>query len=856
MSSINNIRTLSFCLETAKKEINFNYYTLRIPHRWQEMIWGLTDAASKAGSNRQPSARALNQLLTGLFPQLISVEFPKVENVWLYSREAINPNHLQMVFSTWLREEYGRLKIQFPTEINNEIFGINLDWQYECKNLIAGTSNKWNTADTVPESFSLLPDLLGECISEPGFTIDFKSSSLSFRRAPNQTGKGGSELISWTPETFKNHAYSVYLRFTLQTIPFQSFPVVHLDMGIRRWVSLDDVKIPGGKHSVYLLTEFPGSQVTTNSRRFQIASIKWEKTDGGFKLAWNNLLPELFNRIYPNQTLPTPEELNHKPLSYIDKPGLNAVMTFQNKMHAWQHKVSTGLTPRDRRTLCEQIAPKLYDSFNLIHTEAPERVSGLRIQNTKNVFFASKPSNKIEEKENNINRRKAIAQTAGANLRLEIWYLSETVRNALFKSLAQTLGFDAPQNFDLLEVHHFNSEELSVQIQFYELGDLANNLDCVNSTDKEKNNAIRRRADEVAKNIAPSGGISDTGTKSLVGAFIELPGAESFESHNDPKVALRAGFARTSRFTQFITPAEEGLEHRTKMAALDLLRQFGVQSGTPVYNQKLFPRTIDYAAFWLYKPHEESQNFVPMFLHMSGETGQVNATAFGFGKFLSYPEFLLNLGVPNQMKTLGYKDKWQIPGILKDWLKQICTGPDLLMMVSAQNARTGWSWLTNPQMAIDHVSFEKNQEIDISDWKDLRIIRVRESTQSETPEIYAVKEKQNGELQNDDVSFTQGLFKLSERVYYSVGSKPKQRMKLRRMASKAEDPDLQAWNPRVIELTAACLQQGDDPRFWAMLAHRLRDSAVQFDEPLSLPLPLNLLKTATKYAEIGTLSSV
>ena len=68
MSSINNIRTLSFCLETAKKEINFNYYTLRIPHRWQEMIWGLKDAASKAGNIRQPSAPVLNQLLTALFP--------------------------------------------------------------------------------------------------------------------------------------------------------------------------------------------------------------------------------------------------------------------------------------------------------------------------------------------------------------------------------------------------------------------------------------------------------------------------------------------------------------------------------------------------------------------------------------------------------------------------------------------------------------------------------------------------------------------------------------------------------------------------------------------------------------------
>lgn len=854
MTSIDKIRTLSFYSETPGEDLTFNYLTLIMPHQWLEMIRKLKDAASKTGTVRYLSVPALNQLLTALFPQLISVEYPNPNKIWLYSREAIDPGHLQMVFSVWLKEEYGRLKLRFPTETDSEIPAVTLNWEHNEKKLLTGTDNKWNTADTVLESFSLLPELLGECISEPGFTIDFNSSSLSFRRAPNQTGRGGSELISWIPETFKNSAYSIYLRFTLQTIPYQSFPVIHLDMGIRRWVSLNETRPPGGSHSVYLLTEFPGSKVATNSRRFQIASIKWKSSEEGFKLIWNNLLPELFERIYPHHTLPTPEELCKKPLNYVSNSGLSAVMAFQNKMPAWQHKVLPGLTPLDRRKLCEQIAPRLYDSFNLIHTEAPERVKGLRFKNIGNVFFPPKLTDKIKEIENNTNRRKAIAQTAGANLRLEIWYLSETVRDALFNRIAQILGFEVPRDVDLSGSHHFNSEELSVQIKFYELEDLANKLDSINSTEKEIKKAVQTRADQVAGAI-DSSERSGTGKDYLTGAFIELPGADDFESHTDPKVALRAGFAKTSRFTQFITPKEEGLDHRTKMAGLDLLRQFGVQSGTPSYTSKLFPGTIDYAAFWLFKPRENAQYFVPMFLHMSGETGEVNATAFGFGDFLSYPEFLLSLGTPNKMKILGYSDKEKIPGILKDWLKKVCTGPDLLMMVSAQNARNTWSWLTNPQIGIDQVSFEKDQEMDISNFKGLRIIRVRDAAQSETPEIYAFKEKPDGELQNDDVSFTQGLFQVSERVYYSVGSKPKQRTNLRRLASKADDPDLQAWNPRIIELTAACLQQGDDPKFWTMLAHRLRDSAVQFDDALSLPLPLNLLKSATKYAEIGTLFS-
>jgi hypothetical protein len=77
-------------------------------------------------------------------------------------------------------------------------------------------------------------------------------------------------------------------------------------------------------------------------------------------------------------------------------------------------------------------------------------------------------------------------------------------------------------------------------------------------------------------------------------------------------------------------------------------------------------------------------------------------------------------------------------------------------------------------------------------------------------------------------------------------------MKLSRKASKALKPDLQAWNARIVELTVACIQEGDDPWPWAKLADRLRQAAVHSDDPMTLPLPLHLLLMAKQYAEIGT----
>lgn len=857
MSPIKNIRTLSFFLEPGRNQLDFTYNTLSIPQRWQQMIWNLKDLALRGGGKQQPSTKLLNQLLIALFPQLISVEQSiRTDKVWLYSRETIDHTHLKMVFSAWLKSEYERMKLNFPNELSSEIFEINLDWKQENKNLITNTCNKWNTADVINESFSLVPELIGDYISQPGFTIDFKSKVLSFRRAPNPSGSGGCELISWSPEDFNGHAYSVNLNFTLQTIPYQSFPVIHLTMGIRRWVSMNDANLGSGKHSVYLLTSFPGTSLTDHSQRFQVTKIKWEKTAGVWGLVWDNLLPELFERIYMNQTLPSANEIRQTPLNYIDVPGLNAAIPFHNTMPAWQHKAAPGLTLADRRNLSEQIAPKLFDAFGLIHTEAPEKVSAFSLRKVSNEFFSSKKLSEAGKKENNSNRRKIVAQTAGKSFRLEIWYQTEMIRNALFEGVAQNLGFEIPRKRDLSEGHLFNSDELSVQIQFYDLGDLANDLDCTGNTDREIESATRRRADQVVSTIDPAV-FDDNGIKPVIGAFIELPGADSYKGSKeskDPKTALRAGFARTSRFTQFITPKEEELEHRAKMATLDLLRQFGVQSGHPLQTQKLFGTTVDYAAFWLYKPREDRQYFVPMFLHMCGKTGRIRATALGFGEFLSYPEFLLSFGIPGKMKVLDYKDKGKIPGIIKDWLKEVSGDSDLMLLVSAQNARNNWNWLKNPQIAIDKVCFDNEQEIDISDWKGLRIIRVRESENGETPGFYAFKESENNELKDEKVvSFTEGVFKVTDRVFYSVGRKPKQQMKLRRMASKADNPDLNSWNPSIVELTAACIQTNDDPRHWAMLAHRLRDYAIQTDENLSLPLPLHLLKMAQEYSKVGFL---
>jgi hypothetical protein len=343
MSPVKDLRTLAFRIAPEATEMPFRFLTLNFPVRWSEMIADLVSEGERLNPYRfWARTKSLTQLPLALFPQLITVKKPRSNTRWLYSTSEIKADYLQMVFYTWLQAEYEKLQLPLPYGLDEQIFQEPLSWQQEERDLAEMTVNEWGTANLKnSESFDLVPELLADGLSRKGLKLDFHSKPLEFRRAPGPSSGNGIELISWPPLQFHNCAYSLYIRFTLQTVPYQQFPVIHCDMGIHRWVSANDAHLGGGNHSVYLLTGIPGVNAPPHTRRFQVASVHWKKrnnrSEGAngqrpFQLLWNDLLPELFHIIHPNDTLPSPEDLRSNPLAYIDKPDLSAAIAFHNTM--------------------------------------------------------------------------------------------------------------------------------------------------------------------------------------------------------------------------------------------------------------------------------------------------------------------------------------------------------------------------------------------------------------------------------------------------------------------------------------------------------------------------------------------
>jgi hypothetical protein len=670
---------------------------------------------------------------------------------------------------------------------------------------------------------------------------------------------GGAELISWKPLEYRGYSYSVFIRFTPQTVPYQDFVSLHCSMGLHRWVSANNTKLGRGRHTVYLLTGLPGVKAPPHTGRFQVASVKWERTGEGsgaigeargFKLSWNDLLPKLFEVVHPNSTLPSPDELVREPSKFIDRRGLSAAIAFHNTSPSYQHKVKTGLTPRDRAQLVEQIAYHLKDAFGFVFVDAPQRVTTKFAVSRPNTFFPSAAARKLPAKGRGLGQLRSLVGAAGKSMRFEIWYQSDAVRDALAQAMVDTFGLKSPNRvFRSKGEYSCLVDDVQIDVAARRLGNLADKLEGASWNNRAR--ALWSRADEVMRVVGKEAPFADRRQTSIP-AFVEIDKSTEFDEENDPKGALRAGFAGAGRITQFINPGDENLGHRARMSLLDIMRQLGVQSGLPECVSRDDSRALRYAALWVYKQNEDSRRFLPMMLRMSADGTQLEATAHGLGQFLPYPVFLRRLAERGATKFISDFDKNRVPTLIRQWLSETCDGSDLHFFAHGQKTRAVWPWLANRRMPLDHLFFGPDEEPQpISAWPGLRVVRVRDYESNETPESFGHKGHADAIRFGGEVGFTQGLFKVNDRVFQSLAKKPKQRAGLFRTDSKALDPDLQAWNARIVELTVPCVQEGDEPWQWALLAHRLRESMVNTDDPTTFPLPLRLLSGAKQYAEIG-----
>jgi len=865
----NELRTLSFKLKEDLK-LRQEFQTLYFPAKSQ-LLQLASEAFNRSIDRVSIPIRSLNKALQALVPDLIYIS-PKAARMsrdgyseipWLYSETAINPQALSLIFNAWVHAEFSGASEARRNLVLQDLQPGNLIWQPNEVNTEEWTVGKNGTAYIGQEDkFVLLPDILAARFCKKDVSLQFGTEILRFRRAPLPDGKKGAEIISWEPINYKGWYWSVFITFTAQTVAFQNFPVIHADIGLRRWGSKGIDYLPGDKETnIYLLTEVPWIEGLQNSTSFQIAPIAWGRLlSGQYGWKWGSKLPEILNRLTLQNQLPAPENIVNQPISGLNlQNSPNAALVYRNGISP-AHEVQPGFSPGDRRILAEQIEDLLKPEWEFV--DVLPKV-GYSCDVPLNPFFPSDTTKKkIKEEELQKQRTQAINKSIGEQLTVEIWYQNSSTPYTIIKEIGKLLGIPESASFP----YTFPDLDFTLDIQTNSLGTLGEKLQLdsnIRNIKQRRREAINQRCQEVEQKVSS--------TSDITVVFIELDGVDSFEKNNDPKKALRKGFALRRRWTQFISTDTKKLSHRAKNGFLDLLRQLGVQAAPPkievttigdkkLENEELQPKRINYVGIEMIRQYSPTTSDggkveVPVMVYMTSDSTEIKATAPGLGKeWLLYREVLLRIAGG---EIHGYENPQDaVTKFIKPRLNEVLSLGDTLLLCHAQNFRNAWKWLTNGNITQDKIKFGVEKPVPIEDFNsNLRMIRIRDYQNHETPEWYA----QNG----DQTGFGKGVFKMGERVFASTYNTPKT-FKLNRSLSKAStwtstskktkeeiinppSPDAYYWNPDLVELTAACIQPNDNHLIWTIITHELRHLALHHDEPLKFPLQLHLAKLIGEY---------
>lgn len=866
------IRTCAFVPGTGTPGITAELYALALPAEWRAVLLDLFGHGRNPERIRSVPVRRLRQLLHAVAPELIALSrdtSPGDPDPVLYCARPFPPAVLQALLTAWAADlPRGEDGLRLAREALGRLPAADLQWTRTEVDLLEHSQTAGGTAAPADRLYELLPEFLARQIaSQDPYT--FEGVRLRFVQAP-PSERGAAELVSWPPRSVpgiggRSWHFSLYLRISLQTVPFDPQPRIHLHAGVRRWVSGRRVYIPRGDSvSVYLAADAPwlDGAPRPDELRFGRGRLEWRPREKG---CWAMGGPEeMLSRLTLATQFPDPQDLITDPGSWLDSQGgITAAVVYSTAM-AQAHGVGAGLMPRDREPLLEWAAqaltPGLVAVPDLARSALPNRPSNAPARGpaagagTADIAAADQAAAAV--------RRAQLAQIQGErNFIVDVFCQTTAVREALIDAAVQDLGLagaELPAQPDALA---WATSELDVQIRLHKLGVLGSGLlldGAVPVTRDQRDAAVAERRLEVARYMGtlPPGG-------SLALAEIDPP-ARFAGPPADPKIAMRLGFCDAHLVSQFIHPPAEDddtdatIQHRALAAWQDGLRQAGLASLPAHSLGSRIPAGLQYLAIWVVRKNSSGPtghaHFLPVAVLMRpGSPGALGITP-QLAQWVPYGDMLQSIGQNGTMEETWSREAAQ--ALTERFIRQVLyttRSRPTLLLTHAQNLRSWWPSIANSAVIPDRIGFGGSFDRSALYGAGLRHVRVRDGDSFETPQWFAPDSRAGLP------GLAAGLWLPPDagpdnRIFFSTTSKPVTASHAAVSASKLvprpgrskADTGLQASNPSLLEIAVLASGSDDDPEVLAALAHQLRISPDHRDA-LRLPVPLHLASLAAEY---------
>src|SRR6266851_8905322 len=589
------IRPCAFMPGSSAPPFIAEFSAFAFPAEWRTSLLDLyRHGRGNPDKIRSVPIRRFRQLLHAVAPELTALSrdaSPDDADPVLYCAHPFPTGVTWALVAAWAADlPKGEDAAGLVSDTMRQLRADDLEWTQVPVDLLEQSVTAGGTAEPAERLYALLPEFLAWRIASQG-PYAFEGVLLTFVQAPPNR-RGAAELVSWPPQIFmprngkRGWHFSLYLRVSLQTVPFDPRPRIHVHTGVRRWESHRKVFIPtGDRVSVYLAADAPWIEGAPAPPvfRFGKGSLAWRPHE---KVGWAVGGPEdMLRRLTFATEFPDPQVLMKDPSPWLDGPGgITAAVVYSTAMEK-THGVGVGLMPRDRAPLLEwagkALAPEFVPVPDLVRSTMPTRPFSPP---------APKPTAKTELQAPAARRgdaavstrRTQLAQILGErNFIVDVLYQTGVIREAIIEAAIEDLALGGAEMPGDSGTRTWVTSELDVQLRLHELGAVGSGLLLDGEAPAKRDQrdaAVAERRVIVARHMAalPPG-------SSLVLAEIDSP--EKFAGPlADPKIAMRLGFADAHLVSQFINPPDdadgpdETVPHRALAAWQDGLRQAGLAS--------------------------------------------------------------------------------------------------------------------------------------------------------------------------------------------------------------------------------------------------------------------------------------
>ena len=826
MSNCTNIYPMAF---VPNSEVMCKLYYVGFPKEWKERLVKVERIAKPkwSGVYALPTYALKNSLgvwFDGII-ELAPLRLESNDEMWAISCEQeINTKLLFEHIVIWLHSYYlnnPKLRPEAKAEIKDLLNHMSVD---ELEQLVGCKTVRLFDEAGIPTenySYSAFSLMVTNALVGKRVVIDGHEVLLNYA--------GKNQLIS-DIQGEGDHIYSYGISFSLQTVPPERKSLLLCDCCIHRW-------IPGKwKEKPYLNTDNVMAHVWVgNHRIYKLPIFQKYRTDEEY--FWQEIEEKYYN-LYNYRSLPFAREV----INSLDKfvggdPKITCL--YKNGMDDSgfiKNKIGTGVSVSEKKDIFDSVLIHLSE---IVHkTDGVERVIKSSKRARKKLKLDEINFNKELTEEQRVfvaNRVKECIETNRLNL--EVYYRDDVIQ------CAEEIMAKLSSIFQ-------STEEMTITIKMCQLGKLGEALD------SSEDASVIKRIKECEKELE----IADQ----ITACIVLLPGKDKFYK-DDPKAAIRCGFALRNRLTQFITPwndedDEAAVTNKITSAIEDLCRQLGYIRGLDkkvIETEEALVNTpvIGMHVMTQIKTIYGKARFLPLCVELDYVSGKVYVECDAFDQTrVPYHEAAYELAKLSLDRDFEKKCNAASRGMFKQKMvmwKNVYKNKNLLVLMEANgNTRAICNGITDGQIQkyvylerycpeeIEVGTKESSYKLNLND-TGVRFIRIRRN--GEVPDYYTDLSEKEG------YSASSGVFKYGH-VYWSVAGRPNDKAyKCSYKNTKYNMPGQNFSERDMIEIYPIQLQQGDDPDEWVNYTNSLRLGAIQYDEAMCVPIPIHLANKLQEY---------